>query len=107
MSFWRVRPELEPGKVRQRPESYDHWSEERGGFAKKEGEGSLGNLYEGLEVEKRLEDLMEATRGADLLVCSILQSVGKMVSEVLEVPMVTLCVVPWFFPDAETSAARG
>jgi hypothetical protein len=40
-------------------------------------------------------------------VCSILQSVGKMVSEVLGVPMVTLCVVPWFFPDAETSAARG
>jgi len=105
MMFYRVRPEMEPGVVRQKPESFDHWSEERGGFPKAKEAGA--NLFEKLEIESRLDDVMEATRGADLLICSILQSVGKMVSEVLKVPMVTLCVVPWFFPDAETSAARG
>lgn len=107
MEFRRVRPEMEPGAVKRKPESFDHWSEKKGGTAKpKESEGEKG-LFEKLEIESRLEDLMEATRGADFLVCSILQSVGKMVSEVLGVPMVTLCVIPWFFPDAETSAARG
>jgi UDP:flavonoid glycosyltransferase YjiC (YdhE family) len=105
MVFYRVRPELEPGMVQRKPERFDHWSEEKGGFAK--GESPEVDLFETLEIENRLHDLIEATRGADLLICSISQSVGKMVSEVLKVPMVTLCVVPWFFPDAETSAARG
>ncbi len=107
MEFRRARPEIDPGLVRNRPENYDHWREEWGGLPTASKKKRTADLYDGLEIENRLEDLLEASRGADMLVCSILQPVGRMVSELLGLPWVTVCVVPWLFPTEGSSAAQG
>jgi UDP:flavonoid glycosyltransferase YjiC (YdhE family) len=107
MEFRRARPEIDPGLVKSQPDDFDHWREERGGVLQAGRRKRTTELYDGLEIEHRLADLLEASRGADMLVSSILQPVGRMVSELLGLPWVTVCVVPWLFPTEGSSAAKG
>ncbi len=63
--------------------------------------------YERSDFENQMTDVLDAARGADMLVSSRLQPVGRMVSDLAGIPWVTVCVTPWFYPTGGTSAEKG
>ncbi|QIF05007.1 glycosyltransferase [Roseimicrobium sp. ORNL1] len=107
MQFFPARPEISPDLVRSKPESYNHWRRDRGGPESSADSWEGTRLFERMEFTDCMHDVAVATRGADLLVCSRLLPVGRMVSDLTGTPWITACVVPWFFPTAGTAAAAG
>ena len=111
MDYWRARPEQSPASVRKRPEHFDHWIEEKGGppgvGERAHGVDQPMELYDQLLFDERLEDVRRACEGADLLICSLLQPVGRMVSDLAGIPWISVCVLPWLYPTPGTAAAVG
>ena len=106
LTYYPGRPEHDPAAVRKRPEAFDHWLEAKGG-PRAAGLVDEVDLYEKLHFDERLDDVLAACEGADLLICSRLQIVGRMVSDLAGLPWITACVLPWLYPDADSPAAAG
>lgn len=107
MQFFPARPEISPDLVRSKPESYNHWRRDLGGPESQANSWDSTGLFERIEFADCLQDVAAATRDADLLVCSRLLPVGRMVSDLTGTPWISACVLPWFFPSAGTAAAAG
>lgn len=107
LEFRPARPELDPAHVKSRPDGFDHWAEERGGRPASERDAGEGDLFESSEFENQMADVLDAVRGADMLISSRLRPVGRMVSDLATIPWVTVCVAPWFYPTEGTSAEKG
>lgn len=106
MEAWPFRCEVNPDKVRANPGSYDHWSPERGGSGTRPVAESSDLFTRGHYAEK-LENMLAAAEESDFLLCSRLLPIGRTVSELSGIPWATACVVPWFYPSADTAAEKG
>ncbi|WP_050024190.1 glycosyltransferase [Verrucomicrobium sp. BvORR034] len=110
MQLHPTRREQDPTTVRNKPEAFDHWLPEKGGPPDVRDRTTGVNqpeLHEKLGFDEMLEDVTAACAGADLLVCSRLQSIGRMVSDLAGIPWITVCVLPWLYPAPGTAAAAG
>lgn len=107
MQFFPARPEISPELVRSKPESFNHWRHDLGGPEAPANSWKGTRLFERLQFEDCMHDVVRATLGADLLVCSRLLSVGRMVSDLTGTPWVTACVLPWLYPSPGTAASAG
>jgi UDP:flavonoid glycosyltransferase YjiC (YdhE family) len=107
MQFFPARPEISPELVRSKPESFNHWRHDLGGPEAPADSWNGTRLFERLEFKDCVHDVAQATCGADLLVCSRLLPVGRMVSDLTGTPWVTACVLPWLYPSVGTAAASG
>lgn len=110
MQHITTRCEQDPENVRSRPEAFDHWMPGKGGPADAMDRATgmhQPELYDKLGFDAMLEDVTAACAGSDLLVCSQLHAVGRMVSDLTGIPWITVCVLPWLYPASGTAAAAG
>jgi UDP:flavonoid glycosyltransferase YjiC (YdhE family) len=107
MQWQRARPELDPEQVKNKPESFDHWTTERGGHPATPPEDTKSDYYDRSGFENRVDDVLHACRDTDLLICSRLQLVGRTVSDLCGVPWISACIPPWLYPSPGTSAEKG
>lgn len=105
LEFRRCRPELDPETVREKPDSFDHWSAARGG--RTAAPAPERDLFAHLRFDERVADLAAALEGADLLICSRLQIAGRTASDLAGIPWISVCVLPWLYPSAGTAAEKG